>query len=430
MSENNTTTGAVSAQKNPYRWVMLILVMLVYVIVLGFTNQSFNILLGTIVDDQGWTAVQKTAVSGAFATGMVWFCFVAGNVIDKAGAKKIMGSALVILAILIFMRGKAEGFMIWYVMQFLYGVVSAFYQPCVTKVATLWFDKDELPFANGCTTAASPIGQVTANLFAARIAQNLSGGWRQLYMIIGVIVAVLMLIWWIFAKERSSMQAATSSNIITENKLWENIKGVLSDPYVWCMILADAFFLGSIYAGGTYGAYTLQNDPGWMVEKVYSGYPSMMNNICSTCAYLLTPLICRKIKPGVAYKWWVMISGFIAPIFFIIGYRTYSLPAAMACFGLAGIMYGGIVPGTKVLMLQRPKVSGVRSGAAFGLMLTVERIFITICVNLLGSILFTSEAGLASTMSNYYFLQLLAPVCVAIAFIYDAASRKKSAQNG
>ena len=193
------------------------------------------------------------------------------------------------------------------------------------------------------------------------------------------------------------------------------------------MILADAFFLGSIYAGGTYGAYTLQNDPGWMVEKIYSGYPSMCNNICSTIAYLTTPLICRKIKPGVAYKWWVMISGFIAPIFFIIGYRTYSLPAIMVCFGIAGIMYGGIVPGTKVLMLQRPKVAGVRSGAAFGLMLTVERIFITLAVNLIGSILFTSESGLAVTVSNFYFLQLLAPCCVALAFIYDHFSKKKAA---
>lgn len=165
-----------AVEKPAFRWVMLILVMLVYIIVLGFTNQSFNILLGTIVGEEGWSAAQKTAVSGAMALGMVWFCFIAGSAIDKISVKKVMGTALVLLAALIFFRGQAHGFVIWYATMFLYGVVSAFYQPCVTKTVSLWFDKDELSFANGCTTAASPIGQVTANLFAARIANSLSGG--------------------------------------------------------------------------------------------------------------------------------------------------------------------------------------------------------------------------------------------------------------
>ena len=49
-----------AVEKPAFRWVMLILVMLVYIIVLGFTNQSFNILLGTIVGEEGWSAAQKT----------------------------------------------------------------------------------------------------------------------------------------------------------------------------------------------------------------------------------------------------------------------------------------------------------------------------------------------------------------------------------
>lgn len=132
--------------------------------------------------------------------GMVWFCFVAGSAIDKISVKKIMGTCLILLSVLIFLRGQATGFVIWYAMMFLYGVVSAFYQPCVTKTVSLWFDSEELATANGCTTAASPIGQITANLFAGRIAANLSGGWRQLFMIAGIIVFVLMVCWWIFAK--------------------------------------------------------------------------------------------------------------------------------------------------------------------------------------------------------------------------------------
>ena len=76
MNEKSASRAVKAGGKSQYRWVMLALVMLVYIIVLGFTNQSFNILLASIVGDEGWTPVQKTAVSGAMSLGMVWFCFV------------------------------------------------------------------------------------------------------------------------------------------------------------------------------------------------------------------------------------------------------------------------------------------------------------------------------------------------------------------
>lgn len=430
MNEKSASRAVKAGGKSQYRWVMLALVMLVYIIVLGFTNQSFNILLASIVGDEGWTPVQKTAVSGAMSLGMVWFCFVAGSAIDKISVKKIMGTCLILLSVLIFLRGQATGFVIWYAMMFLYGVVSAFYQPCVTKTVSLWFDSEELATANGCTTAASPIGQITANLFAGRIAANLSGGWRQLFMIAGIIVFVLMVCWWIFAKNRTSMDAALTSTTIKEgeNSLWKNIIGVLKDPYVWCMIIADAFFLGLIYAGGTYGNYVLQMDPNWAIDKTISGYAGMCNNFCSTVAYILLPIIIRKIG-NKYYKWVVLITGFIAPIFFIIGYRSYNFTLLCICLGVAGIFYGGIVPGTKTLMLQRPSVSGIRAGTAFGLMMTVERLGVTVAVHILGGIIFNSADTMGLTMSSFYALQLIAPVFVLIALLYDRAQKKKAAQN-
>lgn len=90
------------------------------------------------------------------ALGMVWFCFIAGSAIDKISVKKVMGTALVLLAALIFFRGQAHGFVIWYATMFLYGVVSAFYQPCVTKTVSLWFDKDELSLRTAAQQRQAP----------------------------------------------------------------------------------------------------------------------------------------------------------------------------------------------------------------------------------------------------------------------------------
>ena len=48
MNEKSANRAVKAGGKSQYRWVMLALVMLVYIIVLGFTNQSFNILLASI----------------------------------------------------------------------------------------------------------------------------------------------------------------------------------------------------------------------------------------------------------------------------------------------------------------------------------------------------------------------------------------------
>ena len=131
-----------SEGKNPFRWVMLLFVCLFYFIILGFCNQSFNILLGTITTDMGWDTAQRTAIAGAMPSGMIWFVFIAGITMDKISVKKVLGSSIMICAVLIFLRGQAEGFMFFWVLMFLFGVASAFYSPATTKVITLWFDKD------------------------------------------------------------------------------------------------------------------------------------------------------------------------------------------------------------------------------------------------------------------------------------------------
>lgn len=316
MNEKSTSRAVKAGGKSQYRWVMLALVMLVYIIVLGFTNQSFNILLASIVGDEGWTPVQKTAVSGAHVPGY-GVVLLRRRLRHRQDQRQEDYGHLPDPPVCPDLPPRTSHWLrhlvrydvpVWRGLRLL--------SARVTKTVSLWFDSEELATANGCTTAASPIGQITANLFAGRIAANLSGGWRQLFMIAGIIVFVLMVCWWIFAKNRTSMDAALTSTTIKEgeNSLWKNIIGVLKDPYVWCMIIADAFFLGLIYAGGTYGNYVLQMDPNWAIDKTISGYAGMCNNFCSTAAYILLPIIIRKIG-NKYYKWVVLITGLYRPHF-------------------------------------------------------------------------------------------------------------------
>lgn len=417
-----------SKGKSPFRWVMLLLVCLFYFLILGFCNQSFNVLLKTITTDMGWTATQRTAVATAMSSGMIWFVFVAGIMMDKFSVKKVLASAVVICSVLIFLRGQATGFMFFFVIMFLFGAASAFYMPATTKIITLWFDSDELAVANGCLTAASPLGQITANYFAVKIMIAI-GGWQALYTLVGVCVMVLTIAFFFFAKERRSEEASLTSNTLTEDDLglWKNVKGILKVPYVWLMIFANMFFLGSVYAGGAFGQLVLQTDPGWLLDKAVSGKIPAWNNLASMFCYILIPIFIAKIGKK-HYTKVAIICGLIAPICFMVGYRSYNITTISIMMVIAGICYGGIIPAPKILMLQRPEVSGPRAGTALGLYVTGERIGISIFTASLGTLIASSTMQMSQVLSYFFLIQLVAPMLIFIGIFvnkHDAKIRKQ-----
>lgn len=418
-----------SKGKSPFRWVMLMFVVLFYFIILGFANQSFNILLATITTDMGWDTVQRTAVAGAMSTGMIWFVFVAGITMDKISTKKVLASSVIMSAILIFLRGQATGFMFFWILMFLFGVASAFYMPATTKIITLWFDRDELAFANGWLTAASPMGQLTANYFAVKIMMAI-GGWQALYMLVGVCVLLVAVAFLFFGKERTSEEASLESASLTKDDLglWKNVKGILKVPYVWMMILANMFFLGSIYAGGTFGQVVLQTDPGWMIDKAVSGRIPAWNNMFSMFAYILVPLFIAKIGRK-HYTKIAIVAGIIAPLCFIFGYRTYDVVFLSVMMAVAGIMYGAIVPAPKVLMLSHPEVSGPRAGTALGVYVTVERIGITTFITILGTLISSGTMQMSHVYSYFYILQLVSPLLIFLGIFVKRRDMEKIEAN-
>lgn len=418
------STTLQSKGKSSFRWVMLLFVCLFYFLILGFCNQSFNILLKTITTDMGWEATQRTAVATAMSTGMIWFVFVAGIMMDKFSVKKVLGSSVFICAILIFLRGKATGFMFFFTIMFLFGAASAFYMPATTKIITLWFDSDELAVANGCLTAASPLGQITANYFAVKIMASI-GGWQTFYSMIGIGVTIITVAFFIFGKDRKSSEASLVSSTLTTNDigLWKNVKGILKVPYVWLMIIANMCFLGSIYAGGTYGQLVLQTDPGWMIDKAVSGRIPAWNNMFSMFCYILIPIFIAKIGRQ-HYTKVAIICGIFAPICFAIGYRSYSLPIISVMMALSGIFYGGIVPAPKVLMLSHPEVSGPRAGTALGLYVTAERIGITFFTATLGTLISSGTMPMSQVLSTFYLIQLIAPVLIFIGIFVKKNEKK------
>ena len=421
-------------RRNPFRWVMLAFICFFYFFILGFSNQAFNALLATISLDLGWTDVQRTSVATAVPTGMIWFVFFAGVLTDKISVKKLLCSAIAVGGILIALRGQAQGFMFFFMIMFLFGVASAFYLPSCTKVVSLWFDKDELMFANGCLTAASPLGMLVANLFTARIIAAV-GGWRMMYMIIGIVSILVVCAFFIVGRERKSEDASLSSNILTTADLgfWKNIKGVMKVPLVWLFAIANMFYLGTLYAAMRWGQFIFQSDPGWGLDLVRSGQIAAFANITSMLAFVLVPMIIAKIG-RVHYKKIAIVSGVVSATLMIVGPMSYNFIFICICMVITGFMSGAIVPAPKLMMLNLPEVSGARAGTAMGFFHTVEQIGIAVLTALLGALILIpgTQSGLefqyaGVVLGVFYSLQYASPVLLIVSIFVIKRLMKQAA---
>ncbi|HLV10019.1 MAG TPA: hypothetical protein VKY40_07415, partial [Halanaerobiales bacterium] len=97
------------------------------------------------------------------------------------------------------------------------------------------------------------------------------------------------------------------------------------------------------------------------------------------------------------------------------------------CMALAGILYGAIVPASKVLMLRLPEVSGPRAGTTLGVYTTIERIGITAFITVLGGLISVPGASLITVYSRFWLVQLIAPVLIVIAGIIEKKKRMNQA---
>ena len=127
-------TSMAANVSNGAKWRVMIMVFLFYFFGLGFTNQFFNVMLRTMQVDMGWDAAQNTAISTAIYGSMVWFVFVAGAILDKVSVRKLFVLEMVLVGVAFALRGVAQGFMFWFALIVVYGVLSAFYIPTVVKL--------------------------------------------------------------------------------------------------------------------------------------------------------------------------------------------------------------------------------------------------------------------------------------------------------
>lgn len=410
---------------------MLIMISIAAALFYGFCYASFSVFLGTIVQDLGFSAAQRTAITGSYPLGLICSCIIAGLLFDKFSAKKLFAICCILLcSASLLVRGTAEVFPLFYLGMWMFGISWGFQGVGANKLLGLWFSRKGLNNANALWTACSPLGQLIGFNFGYLIMSSV-GGWQNLYKGVAAIGVILCIVFMIIVKDRRNEDAALSTEAYSMKKEHESIKesfkSIFKNKFVWALLIADFFCLGVIFTAGTWGSFILQNDPGWngLLTVANSGKITMFMSIGSIIGYFLVPRLIAIFGGQKNYPKFAVASGIIAIICFMVAYKCHNFHMAQIFMLIGGIGQGGIVPAPKILMVRLPEISGPRVGLAYGTMNTTQRIGNLVFATLIGNLVVMLNAS-SNVMIILYCFMFGAPLCI---FIFAMLMRKAGRVN-
>ncbi|MHC1719269.1 MAG: nitrate/nitrite transporter [Clostridiaceae bacterium] len=369
MSEISSNGKVQSA--STFKWVMLLFVIVNAVFICGFALTSFAVLAPQyIIPEMGWTKMNYALIWGASPMGIMLTAFIGGVLFDKFKARYLMIIAVIAAGISVVLRAYLDGVTSFYALFLLIGIAQGLNNPGSIKVVTSWFPREQLATANGLLIAGSPIGMFSGFNLAIPF-MNAVGGWRNMYLIFGVAICFLAVLWLLVAKDRSNQESELSKTLgsdTTETSVWENVKILLKTKQVWVICLSDFLFMGMILVYLGFGPTVFKSWPG--VTSAQAGFLTSMANVGSLCGYIILPRIVDKL--GIK-KPFAVAGAIGTATFWIIGIMSGNYGLAVIMLILGGFCNGWAITMPRTMLQEHKAVAGQRSGTAVGMLMTCQR---------------------------------------------------------
>lgn len=183
------------------RWYRIIVPILIACIIsfMDRVNISFA-LPGGMDQDLGITSQMAGIVSGIFFIGYLFLQIPGGRIAVHGSGKKFIAASLFAWAIISVTTGFAVHQWQLLCLRFLLGVAEGGMLPVVLTMVSNWFPEKELGRANALVMMFAPLGgMITAPISGSIIAAL---DWRWLFIIEGIMSAIVMALWWGLISDR------------------------------------------------------------------------------------------------------------------------------------------------------------------------------------------------------------------------------------
>ena len=223
-----------------YRWVMLILLWLLYVC-FGMVSRAIFPLVTPILNDLRIIYSQMGLILGSWQLTYIMVALVAGSILDRWVVRKSLFAGAIIIGLSSSLRYFAEGFTTLLIAVALFGFGGPMISIGGPKTISSWFHGPARGTAIGLYTSGNWIGGLLALALTNSFVMPLVGNnWRMAFAAYGMITFGIGLLWLIFARESEIKPSSETLSIID---VFENLSKLHSVRIVLAMGLL-AFAIG------------------------------------------------------------------------------------------------------------------------------------------------------------------------------------------
>ena len=379
---------------SPYRWVMLLLLWLLY-IAFGLVARSITPLITPILNDLRMSYSQMGFILGSWQLAYILAALLAGTILDRWGVRKSIFAGALIIGLSASIRFYASGFWTMLMAIVLFGVGGPMISIGGPKTISEWFSGRSRGVAVGIYTTGPWIGGLTALALTNSLVMPLVGGsWRLTFVCYGMLTFVTALLWLFLARASASKPAAVKASIIDVFKKLIAVRNVQ-------ILLIMALFAFAVSHGFSNWLPKIFEENGMSASQ--AGYAASIPIASGIPAILFIPsLIPPRFRGHM-----IAIFALLTTVSLVLVMKTSGTSLYMGLIVL-GFVSSPFMPMMLLILMENPRVEKKYMGAAGGMFFCVAEIGGFSGPSLMGILVDITGAFMAGTI-------FLAVLCVAIA---------------
>ncbi|MBJ7556989.1 MFS transporter [Marinomonas spartinae] len=247
-----------SGDATSFRWI--IVAMLAAIILINYIDRSaISYAIGPMSKELSLSDAQQGMILGAFGIGYAVTTLLGGILVDRFGARIVLSVSVVAWALATAFIGVASSFILILVARAALGLAEGPMFPGQTGAIANWLSGRERGRALGYSLVAVPISLAIGAPIVSYI--TALTGWREMFLILGVVSLLWMPLWWILfrnhPKDSNKVNEAEMA-IIADKETHDrdpDAPVVEHKPTSWAKLLTNGTLLANYWAFFVFGYF-------------------------------------------------------------------------------------------------------------------------------------------------------------------------------
>jgi len=357
--------------------------------------------LGTVIMERyGIGLSQLSTLFSAPMIPAIFLSLIGGLLIDKFGAKGVIGCGLILGTVGCAWRIFCANFTPLFISTMLTGFTACFITAGCGKIIANLYGPENVPGKMGVLMACSTGAMTIAN-FTTAYFQSVTSA----FTVAAIFAAVATVLWFVFEKNPKGAQEQVDATAGTPS-MGQCLKVTLKSRGVWFASVALFFIMSANVVIGSFLPTALASRG---VSPTIAGTMAACVTIGNLLGCFVAPFCIRMIH---SQKKVLICFGIIAAIGLCFAWQIPNMIFLAVALLLTGVFMGGMIPTLMGLPVQFAEVGPTYAGTAGGVIGTIQ---------ILGAVLVPSYVLTPIANGNFVTLFILAGVCMVCASICSAA---------